>query len=54
MKTLAITSGHLDETGRIKRLGDKFHALSKDEAVEAKAAIGKRLPAYSSNWREAV
>lgn len=35
------------------RLGDKFHALGEAEAAEAKAAVGKSLPAYSTDWREA-
>jgi len=35
------------------RLGEKFHPLSEAEAAEAQAAVGKRLPAYSDDWREA-
>jgi len=35
------------------RLGEKFHELNEAEAAEAKAAIGKALPAYSVDWREA-
>jgi len=35
------------------RLGDKFHELSEPEATEAKAAVGKSLPAFSNDWREA-
>jgi hypothetical protein len=35
------------------RLGDKFHRLSESEAAEAKAAVGKSLPAFSQDWREA-
>ena len=38
---------------RAHRLGDKFHGLSEAEAQEAKAAVGKALPAYSTDWREA-
>ena len=38
---------------RAHRLGDKFHALTEAEATEAKAAEGKSLPAYSTDWKEA-
>jgi len=38
---------------KVHRLGDKFHKLTEAEAVEAKAAVGKTLPAYSDDWREA-
>ena len=38
---------------KANRLGDKFHELSEAEAIEAGAAIGKALPAYSTDWREA-
>jgi hypothetical protein len=38
---------------RANRLGDKFHELSESEAAEAKAAVGKSLPAFSQDWREA-
>ena len=38
---------------KANRLGDKFHQLSESEAAEAKAAAGKRLPAFSQDWREA-
>ena len=42
------------ERARAKRLGSKFHELSKEEAEEAKAAVGKALPAYSDDWKEAA
>lgn len=35
------------------RLGETFHGLSEEEAAEAKAAVGKALPAYCNDWREA-
>lgn len=35
------------------RLGDKFHELSEAEAAEAQAAVGKILPAFCQDWREA-
>lgn len=35
------------------RLGEKFHPLAEAEAVEAKGAVGKTLPAYSNDWRAA-
>jgi hypothetical protein len=39
---------------RAFRLGDKFHPLaSAQEAAEARAAVGKTLPAYCADWRQA-
>jgi len=38
---------------KANRLGDKFHELSESEAAEAKAAVGKALPAFSQDWKEA-
>jgi hypothetical protein len=38
---------------KANRLGDKFHELSESEATEAKSAIGKQLPAFSRDWKEA-
>lgn len=38
---------------RAHRLGDNFHELTPAEAGEAKAAVGKTLPAYCEDWREA-
>lgn len=41
------------DRAKAKRLGNKFHELSREEAEEAASAIGKRLPPFCSNWREA-
>lgn len=38
---------------RAHRLGEKFHELSAAEAAEAQAAVGKALPPYSTDWRQA-
>jgi hypothetical protein len=38
---------------KANRIGDKFHKLSETEAAEAKTAVGKSLPAFSNDWREA-
>jgi len=38
---------------KVNRLGEKFHELSESEAIEAKAAIGKALPPFCEDWREA-
>jgi hypothetical protein len=38
---------------KVHRLGDKFHPLADDEIEWAKLAIGKSLPPYCSDWREA-
>ena len=39
---------------KARRLGDKFHPLTEEEASEAQAAVGKTLPAYSHDWKEAT
>jgi len=38
---------------KANRLGDKFHELSESEAIEARAAVGKSLPPFCEDWREA-
>lgn len=42
------------DAARVRRLGDKFHPIPVDELEEAKASIGKRLPPFSGDWREAL
>ena len=36
------------------RLGDKFHPLTEEEAHEAQSAVGKTLPAFGKDWKEAT
>jgi hypothetical protein len=48
-----VAESGLISADRAHRLEEKFHPLNESEAEEAKAAIGKVLPAYSNDWREA-
>jgi hypothetical protein len=43
----------LIDGSRVFRLGDKFHPLEQKEINECQAKVGKILPTFSDNWREA-